>query len=44
MRPSGQTVEKREDYIDGKEECVRETQEGFPARFKSKVFRTILRF
>ncbi len=38
MRPSGQTVEKREDYIDGKEECVRETQEGFPALFQSGSF------
>ncbi len=38
MRPSGQTVEKREDYIDGKEECVREAQEGVSCTIQIKSF------
>ena len=29
---------------DGKEECVRETQEGFPALIKTKSFQNILEF
>ena len=31
---------KRGNYFSGKEGCVRETQEGFPAPFKSGIFRT----
>ncbi len=31
--------QKRERQFNGKEGCARETQEGFPARFQSEVFR-----
>ena len=32
------------EFFAGKEGRVRETQEGFPAPFKSNVFRTFLKF